>query len=342
MKIDQVDKSSILFSAREVCLSHEDEILGLLGLDTSQRYKISCRCPIHNGDNPTGFSYCRQKKIWACWTRHCEEEYGNDLIGLVAGINNISILDAAKWIMKVTGQEANKIDLVDIDRKNFVRSRINLEPDKYKIFDREILQKIDSNVPYFLSRGLSATSLKSFSAFFCEKPKNRLYNRACFPIFDIENHMVGFCGRSVNGQTPKWLFHPYNIPISKTFFGIDHAKECIKITKTVILVEGQLDVVKMHEIGVTNTVGIFGVNLSDHQIKALLKLGVLFVILCLDPDKAGEKGVSKIEAKCSSYFKTFDLTSKLKNDPSKLASEDLNALKNEIVAISEKLKKYAV
>ena len=84
---------------KEAIVDLESEILTRLGLDTN-RYGAKCPCPVHNGDNPSGFSYSLEHRSWKCWTHHCESEYGSDIIGLIMGIQKCSFSDALGWIVK--------------------------------------------------------------------------------------------------------------------------------------------------------------------------------------------------------------------------------------------------
>ncbi len=332
-------QNDIFFLAKELAYTNIDNILELLGLN-SYGNRIICPCPIHGGDNPTGFTFYKNKNAWGCWTHHCEEEFGSDIIGLVAGLQSLSRYDAAKWILNVCNGSLEDYDPLEIERKKFLRNNKREEKIAPKIYNKELLSGMDGNVPYFMNRGFSLDILKRFYGFAANTPGKRLYRRACFPIFDPSDNIIGFTGRSVVDQDPKWLFMPQGIAKNQTFFGLMQARESIKQSKTVILVEGQLDVLRMHDFGHKNTLGLFGCSISLDQIKLLGKLGVYTIILCLDPDTAGKEAVEKVTAKCESYFKVYNLTDQLSNDPSKISKEEMLEFSKKIKAISDSTNKY--
>ncbi len=87
-------------------------------------------------------------------------------------------------------------------------------------------------------------------------------------------------------------------------FGLYQAQEAIKESSTVILVEGQFDVMSMVDRGFVNTVGLMGSSLSNMQAHRLIPIATKMVLV-LDGDEAGRSGADKIRAKWKS---TFDIT----------------------------------
>jgi DNA primase len=84
-------------------------------------------------------------------------------------------------------------------------------------------------------------------------------------------------------ETP--IFHK-----SDVLFGIDKAKKHISEKKKVVVVEGQMDVISLHQAGVTNVVGISGTALTDSHIRLIKRLTDQ-VYLCLDRDSAGKQAI---------------------------------------------------
>ncbi len=124
---------------------------------------------------------------------------------------------------------------------------------------------------------------------------DRFRNRLLFPIRDHKGAVVGFGGRALgDGQTPKYLNSPQSAVFDKShiLYGLDLARPNIQRTGQVVIVEGYMDVVVAHQAGQTNVVGTIGTALTDAHAE-LLKRIAKKVILCLDPDTAGDMAALK-------------------------------------------------
>ncbi len=124
---------------------------------------------------------------------------------------------------------------------------------------------------------------------------DRFRNRLLFPIRDSKGSVVGFGGRALgDGQTPKYLNSPQSAVFDKShiLYGLDLARPNIQRTGQVVIVEGYMDVVVAHQTGQNNVVGTIGTALTDHHAE-LLKRIAKKVVLCLDPDTAGDMAALK-------------------------------------------------
>jgi DNA primase len=124
---------------------------------------------------------------------------------------------------------------------------------------------------------------------------DRFRNRLLFPIRDHKGAVVGFGGRALgDGQTPKYLNSPQSAVFDKSqiLYGLDLARPNIQRNGQVVIVEGYMDVVVAHQAGQTNVVGTIGTALTDHHAE-LLKRIAKKIILCLDPDTAGDMAALK-------------------------------------------------
>jgi DNA primase len=154
----------------------------------------------------------------------------------------------------------------------------------------------------FLSqKGYSPEFLAS-SGLFSSKDKRVSFfsGRLMFPIRDRHGRTVAFGGRSLPGQAregwepPKYINSP-ELPIyrkGETFYAADLAMPEIRRTKTVYVVEGYLDVIAMHQAGITNAVAPLGTAFTDEQAK-LLKRWAEKVVLFFDSDEAGQTAAVK-------------------------------------------------
>src|SRR3989338_3864547 len=118
---------------------------------------------------------------------------------------------------------------------------------------------------------------------------DRFRSRLIFPILDVRGRVVGFGGRSLDGQEPKYLNSPETPLYTKGrhLFGLAQAKEGIVAQKTAVIVEGYFDDVVLFGGGVPNVVSPLGTALTTDQAR-LLKRYAENAILAFDADAAGE------------------------------------------------------
>lgn len=118
---------------------------------------------------------------------------------------------------------------------------------------------------------------------------DRFRNRLMFPIRDSAGRTVAFTGRALSlDDSAKYLNSP-ETPLfkkSRILFGMDRAKDAIRTRGFALLVEGQFDLVLLHQIGFTNTIALSGTALSKEHL-ALIKRYADNLMLALDADRAG-------------------------------------------------------
>ena len=275
--------------------------------------RFSFPCPVHGGDNPVGCALYHNG-IWQCWTRNCHEDFNNNIFGFVRGVlshnrnKQISMHEAFSFCSKFLSDNLDDIDDNSISQ--------NLELNVMDIFSRQpekvftgisreqIISKLKIPSKYYINRGFLPETLEMFDVGLCVESNRQMSNRVVVPIYDEDFNYVGCAGRALGDELkPKWLY-------SKGFrkcvlYGIHLAKEKIQTTNSVILVEGQGDVWRMHEAGYTQTVGIFGCSVTDDQLLILEKSGALDVIVLTDSDEAGENAYKQIVKKCGRRFNYY-------------------------------------
>src|SRR6266576_7348674 len=113
-------------------------------------------------------------------------------------------------------------------------------------------------------------------------------NRLIFPIRDIRGRVIGFGGRALGDNHPKYLNSPQTPLFEKNnvLYALDMARDAIKFAKQVIIVEGYVDAVIAHQFGTKQTVACIGSAITEKHIQQLKKL-TKQVTLALDPDAAG-------------------------------------------------------
>lgn len=157
-----------------------------------------------------------------------------------------------------------------------------------KILETKGYEIPDNAVPFDRDwRGISATTFNKFGAF--QHNDKEFIGRVVVPIRSVTNKIVGFCGRHLGMQSPKYLNHPEGasfplFPIVKP------------IRSSIILVEGLLDMMNLHDKGLTNAVCAFGVNKVTTEKLNILKIqGVNSIDIFFDNDEAGQAASFKLK-----------------------------------------------
>jgi DNA primase len=119
---------------------------------------------------------------------------------------------------------------------------------------------------------------------------DRFRDRLMIPIRDLRGRTIGFGGRTLSDEQPKYLNSPETelFDKGKTLYGLDRAKDTINKTDRAVVVEGYFDVIALHAVGITSVVAALGTALSLAQVTQLVKFTESKqVILNFDADKAG-------------------------------------------------------
>ncbi len=148
---------------------------------------------------------------------------------------------------------------------------------------------------YFLGKGYSSAELLQ-AGLATERQErqgsyDRFRNRIMFPIRDAMGHMAGFGARILDpNDVPKFLNSPQTALFDKgrLLYGLDQARKAIRSLDQVVIVEGYLDVIALHQGGFANAVSPMGTALTEDQMR-LLKRFTRRIVLALDADAAGEK-----------------------------------------------------
>lgn len=157
-----------------------------------------------------------------------------------------------------------------------------------KLADTSGLNIPENAVPFAQNwRNISAETYIKFNAFQHNNPE--FIGRVVFPIKNITGKIASFCGRHQGQETPKYLFYPKEsklplFPIVKP------------IQNRIILVEGIIDMLNLHDKGLTNAVCAFGVNKVTVEKLNILKIqGVSAIDIYYDNDEAGQRGSQELQ-----------------------------------------------
>ncbi len=164
---------------------------------------------------------------------------------------------------------------------------------------------------------------------------DRFRNRLMFPIRDGAGRVVGFTGRTLSpDELAKYLNSPETELYRKSelLFGMDRAKDAIRVRGFTMLVEGQIDVLLAHQTGFTNAVALSGTALSERHL-SLMKRYSENLMLVLDADPAGLTATARSAALAlQSGLRVKAARLPVGKDPADLISEDPKEFSKRVVA----------
>ncbi len=272
-------------------------------------------CPFH-GEKTASFSVNQRKQFFHCFG--CG--VGGSVIDFVMQYDNLSFQEAIKQLADNAHIELPEYSSDEDKRATELRQqllnvhkdaavyyngilrgpegRIGLEyfMDKRKLKPETIMHfglGFASKNPsglynYLKDKGYEDELLnKSGLVIFSEKGnRDRFWNRVMFPIMDTNNRVIGFGGRVMGDGEPKYLNSPetYIFDKSSQLYGLNFAKKSRQ--KFLLLCEGYMDVIALHQAGFTNAAASLGTAFTDKHAR-LLKRYTDNVILTQDSDKAG-------------------------------------------------------
>ncbi|MEA5535954.1 DNA primase [Crocosphaera sp. XPORK-15E] len=147
---------------------------------------------------------------------------------------------------------------------------------------------------------------------------DRFRDRLMIPIKDIQGRIIGFGGRTLSDEEPKYLNSP-ETPLfdkSQTLFALDQAKNSIRSFDKAVVVEGYFDAIALHEVGITNTVASLGTAFTQAQLKQLLRYTESKqVIFNFDADQAGIKATQRTINDIESLIYSGQVNLKILNLP---------------------------
>lgn len=269
-------------------------------------------CPFHNENTPS-FIVNPQRNIFKCFG--CGE--GGDSISFIMKIENLAFGEAVERLAMLCN-----FTLV-YEKKHSVDSAIFTHLERIA---RYYQNRADENIiNYLKNRGINAESIKHFKLGFSGesrdfvaflgreqmpfekllevgiigKDNGRFYakfnNRIMFPIFDTNGRVVGFGGRILGGEKSAKYINSQQSKIfnkSRLLYGYNFAKDAIFKERKIIVTEGYIDVVMLHQAGFKNAVATLGTALTELHLP-LLSRGEVDILLCYDGDSAGVNAAFK-------------------------------------------------
>ena len=273
-------------------------------------------CPFHNEKTPS-FSVSQEKQIYKCFG--CGE--AGNVISFVMKEKNLPFIEAVKYLanranipLEIGNGEKSKSA-----KKKDLLYRVNVEAAKF--FFSNLMNNKNAK-EYFLNRGIKEETIKKFGLGFANdswnnlmfylrkkgvsdilleeaglisvnKEKGRKYdrfrNRVMFPVFDYQGKVIGFGGRVLDDSKPKYLNSPETLVFQKgtNLYGLNFALKHNMNERYFVIVEGYMDLISLHQYGITNVVASLGTALTINQAR-LLKRYADKVVISYDADMAGQ------------------------------------------------------
>ena len=273
-------------------------------------------CPFHNEKTPS-FSVTPGKQMYYCFG--CGA--GGNVFNFIMEYENYSFGEALKHLADRAGVELPKIEysrevrekaeqkaeLLEINKQaaqyyyyqlrteggrqghEYLAGR-QLSEETMRKFGLGYSDKFGSGLyKYLKSKGYSDERLRESGLFNVDERHgmyDKFWNRVIFPIMDVNNRVIGFGGRVMGDGKPKYLNSPETkiFDKSRNLYGLNIARTTRK--KYLILCEGYMDVISMHQAGFTNAVASLGTALTSGHA-SLLKRYTQEVLLLYDSDEAG-------------------------------------------------------
>lgn len=270
-------------------------------------------CPFHNEKTPS-FVVSESKQFFYCFG--CGAS--GDVISFLMKIENIDFHTAISKLAEEYGIEMDKFGYRKEGKKNEI---YEMNREAAIFFYKNLTEKPNPGYEYMKRRGLNPKTIARFGIGFAEDDwhglKNHLLekkyseemmleagllsrskgrnfdkfrNRVMFPIFNTRGKVIGFGGRTLGTDGPKYLNSPESSVFSKknNLYGLNLTRQDINNSNCAILVEGYMDLVSLYRNGVTNVAASLGTALTEHQC-SLLKRYTENVVLSYDADAAGQK-----------------------------------------------------
>ena len=277
-------------------------------------------CPFHDDHDPS-MAVNQDKQFYYCFV--CQAS-GNS-ITFLREYENLDFTDAVETLASSLGLEIpyEKTDIQD-------ESDYSIMDEAVKVFEEQ-LKESKTTINYLKSRNISGKTAKKFqlgfsddswdslyslfekkfeqnviasSGLFLEKNKeknppvkyyDRFRNRVIFPIRNTKGQNIGFGGRVMNtNEEPKYLNSPETKLFKKSneLYGLYEARRETKKMDSIIVVEGYMDVIALHEKGIKNAVATLGTAVTSNHLSKLMRYSNN-IFFAFDGDLAGEKAAWK-------------------------------------------------
>ena len=299
-------------------------LAGLIGRKTrlakAGRQWKGC-CPFHGEKSPSFYVYDDHYHCFGCGAH-------GDAIAFVMQSDGASFPEAVERLAGEAGLEVPKATPQQAKREAKARDLHAVLEAANEAYQRRLrLPEGRAGLDYLLRRGLSEQTIQEFGLGWSgggrgtlaadlkplgieprqlveaglmrageegAPPVDLFFNRVMFPIRDRRGRLVSFGGRILGDGQPKYVNGPETDLFSKrrNLYGIERAREAAFRGKPVLVAEGYMDVIALHQAGFTGAVAPLGTALTEEQLAELWRM-VPQPVLCFDGDAAGSRAATR-------------------------------------------------
>jgi DNA primase len=269
-------------------------------------------CPFHNEKTPS-FSVVPSKQIYYCFG--CGK--GGNVLNFISSIENVEYIDAIKMMAeRASVSLPESSDSKERENSGYIRKLVEINTEAARFYHSQLQDNTDA-LSYLRNRKIKDSVITKFGIGYAPdswdsvlkylkgkgyiekdimkagllKKGNTSYydsfrNRIMFPIIDMRNRVIGFGGRILSGEGAKYINSPETPAYNKSssLYGINIAKN--SKAEKIIIVEGYMDCIAIHQAGFSNCVASLGTALTRKQASMLKKL-FPEIIIAYDMDQAG-------------------------------------------------------
>lgn len=293
-------------------------VSGYLPLKKKGRYLVGL-CPFHSEKSPSFYVYPQNQSFY-CFG--CGA--GGDVITFIRRIENLEYMEAVKLLADRCGLEL-PIDSDQSDARSMLKKRVlEINRESARFFHSCLISEQGRQAyEYLISRGRDRKTIRHFGLGYAPAgwdgllnhlrakgfsdndmleanvvtkgkygPHDRFSNRVIFPIIDLRGNVVAFGGRALDDKGAKYL-NSSDTPVfkkSKTLFALNFAKTSKR--PGLILAEGYMDVIAIHQAGFDNAVATLGTALTEEQARLISQYAER-VVLAYDSDGPGQAATKR-------------------------------------------------
>ena len=293
-------------------------VSGYLPLKKKGRYLVGL-CPFHSEKSPSFYVYPQNQSFY-CFG--CGA--GGDVITFIRRIENLEYMEAVKLLADRCGLEL-PMDSDQSDARSMLKKRVlEINRESARFFHSCLMSEQGRQAyEYLISRGRDRKTIRHFGLGYAPAgwdgllnhlrakgfsdndmleanvvtkgkygPHDRFSNRVIFPIIDLRGNVVAFGGRALDDMGAKYL-NSSDTPVfkkSKTLFALNFAKTSKR--PGLILSEGYMDVIAIHQAGFDNAVATLGTALTEEQARLISQYAER-VVLAYDSDGPGQAATKR-------------------------------------------------
>lgn len=293
-------------------------VSGYLPLKKKGRYLVGL-CPFHSEKSPSFYVYPQNQSFY-CFG--CGA--GGDVITFIRRIENLEYMEAVKLLADRCGLEL-PMDSDQSDERSMLKKRVlEINRESARFFHSCLMSEQGRQAyEYLISRGRDRKTIRHFGLGYAPAgwdgllnhlrtkgfsdndmleanvvtkgkygPHDRFSNRVIFPIIDPRGNVVAFGGRALDDKGAKYL-NSSDTPVfkkSKTLFALNFAKTSKR--PGLILAEGYMDVIAIHQAGFDNAVATLGTALTEEQARLISQYAER-VVLAYDSDGPGQAATKR-------------------------------------------------